>query len=1182
MVASVIWADGVGAQTTPMGPTRQDRPVKAVYGEGSDRATVHRIDATGDVLGVSSLRGSYWQREGDIQEVEAIPHAESVRLIGDDPIEVLAAEVVIYDNSTVAGYWYHPGAGYEMLDYGTTTAGGTVTKFTFAYVTTLTNPGNVYVRFYSGTDSSTCPGTFLAGWVFSGLMGSGTGAAQVFMYDLTISVEEQFDLGAGAFGYSYQFSNSDTGAYVAGGGQGNEDAFWRDCDPDLYWFDGTPWAGFYMRGYAAQGGGGPGETCGDPLVISQLGFSDIGNTCDYLNDYDRCASGGSGEVVYEFTPTENTDVRISLCGSSYDSVLYVLEGDCAGTEIACNDDYCDLQSELPSVLLTGGTTYYIVVDGWGGACGDYALLVEENIPCDVNCPPNASPEPESCGANVNGGCESGLQAFTPIVIGDTVCGTVWANDGVRDMDWYRVYVPDVFGTGKAQLTWTVESEFPSAASIVTNGCGWWQVLARGYGGDCQGTEISACVAADAPYVLCVAPGTESGGIYDGIACGGINDYVARVDYRQCPSPEIRIEPEWVEFDCDPCGAQANGAGAEIPDSVTAANAERGREKLIRGNQINQDWARGGCRAKVVVNLVEPMGLRDGVRGKPPRKGRGRRLAAWQSLRDRVAGVQAPVLFSLQADELDLAHRFENQAGFSGWVTKKGLAKLRADPAVESIEPVFELQAHLAQGIPLMSADTVRAEYNGQGLAIAICDTGIDYNHERLGNGGFPNTKVLGGYDFGDDDADPIPNTQSHGTSCAGIAAGDLGTVGDYIGGVAYNAKLYALKISDGTGGSATSDAMIAAWDWCVTHQWDDPCNPIMVISTSFGGGQYFGACDSASPGMTTAAGDAALAGITVFASSGNDGYCDSMGWPACIDNVISVGAVYDADFGLYQPCVSAESCADKLASTGCSTGYYAIDETAADMVTSYSDTASFLDMLAPSNRGYTLAIGGYTSSFGGTSAACPYAAGAAACLQSAALAVTREYLSAAEVRSTLIATGDGITDGKVAITKPRVNLAQALSMWDCDGEVFVIYNDGNAVLDIAAVNGPGWADVGPAAPFSIEAGARRRMCVQMGCNDCGVGDLARQVQIYSNDLDESPYPSGVIISVDCPHCGPAGNLDGDCDADLADFFILAEHWGQSDCAISDWCIGADITRDEAVDLGDLAPFVEDWLVGVLP
>jgi subtilisin family serine protease len=146
-----------------------------------------------------------------------------------------------------------------------------------------------------------------------------------------------------------------------------------------------------------------------------------------------------------------------------------------------------------------------------------------------------------------------------------------------------------------------------------------------------------------------------------------------------------------------------------------------------------------------------------------------------------------------------------------------------------------------------------------------------------------------------------------------------------------------------------------------------------------------------------------------------------------------VGAVYDAAFGTYQPCVNAASCATKYFTTQC-TGWYAIDNTVADMVTSYSNTASFLTVLAPSNQCYTTDIissGGYSSgdyydSFGGTSAACPYAAGAVACLQSAAKAVGGSYLSPSEVRTILTSTGDSITDGKVNITKPRVNLGQAI------------------------------------------------------------------------------------------------------------------------------------------------------------
>jgi subtilisin family serine protease len=78
----------------------------------------------------------------------------------------------------------------------------------------------------------------------------------------------------------------------------------------------------------------------------------------------------------------------------------------------------------------------------------------------------------------------------------------------------------------------------------------------------------------------------------------------------------------------------------------------------------------------------------------------------------------------------------------------------------------------------------RPVYNGSGISIAIVDSGVDYNHPRLGGGGFPNSKVIGGYDTGDRDNDPAPSDEAHGTACAGIAAGGLGTFGDYIGGVA--------------------------------------------------------------------------------------------------------------------------------------------------------------------------------------------------------------------------------------------------------------------------------------------------------------------------------------------------------------------------------------------------------------
>lgn len=410
------------------------------------------------------------------------------------------------------------------------------------------------------------------------------------------------------------------------------------------------------------------------------------------------------------------------------------------------------------------------------------------------------------------------------------------------------------------------------------------------------------------------------------------------------------------------------------------------------------------------------------------------------LQNTVEAKVAEVTQQLSGPDITVTQRFSYQFGFAADVTAAGLEQILANPDVIRVELNGLLEPHLKQGIPLMNATTPRNTYTGSGLSIAICDTGIDTRHPMLGNGGSPifNSKVIGGYDTGDGDADPRPdptNGDTHGTECAGIAAGDVGSTGDYIGGVAPGAKLYALKISQGTGGGATNAAMIAAWEWAVTHKNDNAANPILIISTSFGGGNYSGTCDSAVPAMTTAAANAVSAGITIFASSGNDGYCSSMGWPACISYVNSVGAVYDANIGSgFGFCVAATSCATKVAYASCSTGYVSwVTSTAADQVTNYSNSANFLTLFAPSHNAYTTTIvgrgdvGDYQTNFGGTSAACPYAAGAAAVLQSAAKAKTGSFLTPAKVKKYLTEQGDSITDPKVAVTKPRVNVDKAVN-----------------------------------------------------------------------------------------------------------------------------------------------------------
>ncbi|MCP4607586.1 MAG: S8 family serine peptidase [Planctomycetes bacterium] len=630
-----------------------------------------------------------------------------------------------------------------------------------------------------------------------------------------------------------------------------------------------------------------------------------------------------------------------------------------------------------------------------------------------------------------------------------------------------------------------------------------------------------------------------------------------------------------------------------------------RGKLVNYADIVGPLEQGAETVKVIVNLVEPPQIKTLTDSSSPN--------AFDELRDRIAAIQDSVFSGLRAGDFKLRYRYHNFASFSGEATPDGLAKLLNDPKVETVEPVYLEQTHLMQGINLINGNQYRSSnsvtghsYTGAGIGIAICDTGIDYTHPDLGGGTFPNVKVVGGYDFvgadrkyPNEDADPIPGYSTisfHGTGCAGIAAGDAPDDDedtDYIGGVACDAKLYALKVSADNSNGLSTDAVIKAWEWCVTQRHDDPNSqhPILVLSYSGGGRRYtmpgdsintegfemvnrplytsewstrapdrwenfsgdqvsgtysfkaanvrpYASCiwgvqlkceqgniefqlkvpsrygkldfcvdgtkidhrvhrwedekdwqlfqyeveegihtfwwiyhqsirDSgsedtamidditfpitrASLAHTRAADSAVAAGITVLSSSGNDGYCDAMGSPACISNVISVGAVYDSDIGRQIFALkSPESCISFECEYG-STGWCVKDDTTeADMVTCYSNTAPFLDILAPAHNAYTTDIVGndgvckalfdkdypqcdilrpdYIPFFGGTSAACPYAAGVVACLQQAAYENMGRYLMPSEVKDILIATGDLVTDPKAPdITKPRVNLGWAI------------------------------------------------------------------------------------------------------------------------------------------------------------
>jgi len=100
-----------------------------------------------------------------------------------------------------------------------------------------------------------------------------------------------------------------------------------------------------------------------------------GNTAALVNQHDgTCANTGDApDDILVIVMPEDSVVTASTAGSGFDTVLYVLEA--CGVEVACNDDNVGLQSSV-TFDADRGVPYYIVVDGYDGNSGAFALSVD--------------------------------------------------------------------------------------------------------------------------------------------------------------------------------------------------------------------------------------------------------------------------------------------------------------------------------------------------------------------------------------------------------------------------------------------------------------------------------------------------------------------------------------------------------------------------------------------------------------------------------------------------------------------------------------------------------------------------------------------------------------------------------------------------------------------------------------
>ena len=264
---------------------------------------------------------------------------------------------------------------------------------------------------------------------------------------------------------------------------------------------------------------------------------------------------------------------------------------------------------------------------------------------------------------------------------------------------------------------------------------------------------------------------------------------------------------------------------------------------------------------------------------------------------------------------------------------------------------------------------IKGELGGSTVKLAIIDDGFDLTHEDFQG------RFLPGYDFGDDDDDPMPGNQNtmnpdmHGTSVAGVAGGSTDN-GVGIAGACPNCRLIPIRMNMNT--YSLDSSAIEGFEWAADAGAD-------IISNSWGPADGTGQMTDMNQTLKdlvanlTTSGRNGL-GIIILFAAGNGGESIETDGFASNPNVFAIGATNAAgmrasysDFGnsldfMASSCDQDMTGGDAWSGGGVTDGIWTTD----NMGSGGYNTGNMNDGDA---------LGNYTNSFGGTSSACPLAAG---------------------------------------------------------------------------------------------------------------------------------------------------------------------------------------------------------------
>jgi subtilisin family serine protease len=326
------------------------------------------------------------------------------------------------------------------------------------------------------------------------------------------------------------------------------------------------------------------------------------------------------------------------------------------------------------------------------------------------------------------------------------------------------------------------------------------------------------------------------------------------------------------------------AGRELPPSVEDLRLDTTVQLGgVSAGAVQAGLAGATGATRVVVRLSAESGAEAFAKGRDEARAKQAAKAQQDAFLTRVRGIDPGARVLAQVQLVLNAVFVELDAG--------KLPELAHDPAVVRVARVGNYEVDLSETVPYIGASAVHARgFRGDGIKVAVLDSGVDYTHARLGGSGnpadyagnnpnviepgtFPTDKVVGGFDFigslwdGTDtsppempDPDPLDDgpQAGHGTHVSHIIGGQ--------GGVAPDVDLYGVKVCSSVSNACSGVSLILGMEFAVDPNSDGKAKDrVDIINMSLGAsyGQPF------DDDLSLAVDNATKLGVLTVASAGN-------------------------------------------------------------------------------------------------------------------------------------------------------------------------------------------------------------------------------------------------------------------------------------------------------------------------